>query len=262
MRHRRAEPAIEAAMHRAVRWHVAEVPLARHGGAVAHRAQEFGQGHLAQWQPAERVRVEVGVDSGAQPVPPRHERRAGRCAHRGARVEVGQPQAARPLHNERCGVPVRGVSVSERWHGAMAGCARGEHGTVRWQGARAGGDQRRPTATGAACDRPQRRNVWRSGRACMREGVRTSAAVRGVSSPPSSEAACLAAPCKFQDQSPKPVSSTLKSTKLGRELRSEADSRPAIVLRARRGHSPTSHCHQRRMPNFRPSERLLITRAT
>ena len=156
-------------------------------------------------------------------------------------MEVGQPQAARPLHNERCGVPVRGVSVSERWHGAMAGCARGEHGTVRWQGARAGGDQRRPTATGAACDRPQRRNVWRSGRACMPEGVRTSAAVRGVSSPPSSEAACLAAPCKFQDQSPKPVSSTLKSTKLGRELRSEADSRPAIVLRARRGHSPTSH---------------------
>ena len=57
----------------------------------------------------------------------------------------------------------------------------------------------------------------------MPEGARTRAAVCGVSTPPS-EAACLAAPCKFQDQSPKPVSSTLNSTKLGREPRREADS--------------------------------------
>ena len=72
-------------------------------------------------------------------------------------------------------------------------------------------------------------SVWRAGRACMPEGVRTSTAVRGVSSRPTSEAACLASPFKFQDQSPKPVSSTLKSTKLGRELRRDGDSRPAIV---------------------------------
>ena len=97
-------------------------------------------------------------------------------------------------------------------------------GRVGWQGGWQGEPMRRATSR-------RGEGRWAAARAGMPVGARTRAAVCGVSTPPS-EAACLAAPCKFQDQSPKPVSSTLNSTKLGREPRREADSGAAIAVGA------------------------------
>ena len=137
-------------------------------------------------------------------------------------MEVGQPQAARPLHQARKGaVPRRwaraaaGSGGREQWQGGVAVCAHGEQ-----------------AAADAACDEPQRRRSVGGWARMHARGARTRAAVCGVSTPPS-EAACLAAACKFQDQSPKPVSSTLNSTKLGREPRREADSVAAIASTTR-----------------------------
>ena len=79
----------------------------------------------------------------------------------------------------------------------------------------------------SACEAPQSHARKGTGELGVHaEGVHTSALVRGVSSSSSSEDA----PCLFHDQSPKPVSSTLKSTKFGRELRREGDRRPAMLV--------------------------------